>query len=79
MATLSLADLDALATLYRIIIDSGEFIVIVVAVDNASHEGRPSFRAEASCSILLYTVSMCCGAGMGPGRAWDALMSALRL
>lgn len=34
--------------------DSGEFIVIVAAVEMPSHDGRPSLRSVASFSILLY-------------------------
>ena len=34
--------------------DSGEFMVIVAAVDMLSHDGRPSLRSVASLSILLY-------------------------
>jgi len=58
--------------------DSGEFIVIVVAVDSASHDGRPSLCAAASLSIFLYTDSMLRGAGTGPGRACAAFMRAFK-
>lgn len=79
IATLSLSGFDALAALYSASIESGEFIVIVAAVDSASHDGRPSFCVVASRSIFLYTASICRGAGIGPGRAWEAFMRALRL
>jgi hypothetical protein len=78
MATPSLVGFDSLAALYNDSIDSGEFIVMVAAVESASHDGRPSFCAVASLSIFLYSDSMFRGAGMGPGRACAALMSALR-
>jgi hypothetical protein len=42
MATDSLSGFDLLAAMYRASIESGEFIVIVAAVDKASHDGRPS-------------------------------------
>jgi hypothetical protein len=48
IATPSLCGLDALVELYSAIIDSGEFIVIVAAVEMPSHDGRPSFRSMAS-------------------------------
>ena len=79
IATLSLVGFDSLATLYSASIESGEFIVMVTAVDRASHDGRPSFCADASCSIFLYRDSMLRGAGMGPGRACAALINAFRL
>jgi hypothetical protein len=79
IATPSLSDFDALADLKSASIESGEFIVIVAAVDKASHDGRPSFCACASCSILLYNPSILRGAGIAPGRACAALMRALRL
>lgn len=79
ICTLSLGGLELLATLNRAAIDSGEFIVIVAAVDSASHDGLPSFRAVASCAILEYIDSMLRGAGIGPGRECAALMRALRL
>jgi hypothetical protein len=79
IATPSLSGFDELAALKRASIESGEFIVIVAAVERASHDGRPSFCACASCSILLYKASMLRGAGIGPGRACAALMRALRL
>jgi hypothetical protein len=79
MATRSLSGLEALAELNRTSIDSGEFIVMVAAVDRASHDGRPSFCAVASVSIFLYMSAIWRGAGTGPGRAWAALMSALTL
>jgi hypothetical protein len=41
--------------MYKATIDSGEFIVMVAAVEMPNHDGRPSFRAVASSSILLYT------------------------
>lgn len=79
IATLSIADLDALAVWYSATIESGEFMVIVAAVESASHDGRPSLCAVASCSIFLKIESMCLGAGTGPGRECAALMRALRL
>ena len=57
--------------------DSGEFIVIVAAVEMPSHDGRPSLRSVASSSILLYTACILGGAGTGPGRECEALMSDL--
>jgi hypothetical protein len=38
--------------LYRAIMDSGEFMVIVAAVEMPSHDGRPSLRSVASSCIL---------------------------
>jgi hypothetical protein len=78
VATLSLGDWELVLVWYRAAIDSGEFMVIVAAVVTASHDGRPSLRAVASCSILLYTAWILGGAGTGPGREWAALMSDLR-
>lgn len=48
ICTPSLDGFDALVELYRAIIDSGEFMVIVAAVEMPSHDGRPSFRSVAS-------------------------------
>jgi hypothetical protein len=79
IATPSLVGFEVPAALYNATIESGEFIVMVAAVDNASHDGRPSFCAVASRSILLYSVSMRLGAGTGPGRACEAFMRLLRL
>jgi hypothetical protein len=76
ISTASFSGLFSLADLYSATIDSGEFIVIVVAVESASHEGRPSLCAVASCSIFLYIDWIWRGAGTGPGRACAALMSA---
>ena len=78
MATLSLVVLSALAELYSATMESGEFIVMVAAVDSASHDGRPSLCAVASFSIRPYTSWMCRGAGTGPGRACAAFMRAFR-
>jgi hypothetical protein len=64
--------------LYNATIESGEFIVMVAAVDSASHDGLPRFWAVASRSILLYKASMPRGAGTGPGRAWEAFMRLFR-
>jgi hypothetical protein len=50
----SLSGSDVVELLYRAIMDSGEFIVIVAAVDIPSHDGRPSFRSVASSCIRLY-------------------------
>lgn len=58
--------------------DSGEFMVIVAAVDMLSHDGRPSLRSVASFSIRLYMPWIPAGAGTGPGRECAALMSDLR-
>lgn len=55
IATPSFSGFDLLAELYRAVMDSGEFIVMVAAVEMLSHDGRLSFRSVASCSILLYT------------------------
>lgn len=52
IATPSLWGRDALVELYNAIMDSGEFIVIVAAVEIPSHDGRPSFRSVASSWIL---------------------------
>lgn len=79
IATASVVGFDARATLNNAAIDAGEFIVIVAAVESASHDGRPSFRAPASLSILEYNASMLWGAGVVPGRAWAAFISPLRL
>jgi hypothetical protein len=54
VATPSLSGLDVVELLYRAIMDSGEFIVIVAAVDIPSHDGRPSLRSVASCCIRSY-------------------------
>lgn len=54
VATPSLSGRDWVELLYRAIMDSGEFMVIVAAVDMLSHDGRPSLRSVASLSILLY-------------------------
>jgi hypothetical protein len=53
MATPSLSGLEELELWYKAIMDSGEFIVIVAAVEMPSHDGRPSLRSVASCSIRL--------------------------
>jgi hypothetical protein len=58
IATRSLSDLDALAVRNRADMDSGEFIVMVAAVDSASHAGLPSLCSVASFSILLYRASI---------------------
>jgi len=58
--------------------ESGEFMVIVAAVVIPSHDGRPSFRAVASSSILLYTACMRGGAGTAPGRECAAFINDLR-
>ena len=55
--------------------DSGEFIVMVAAVEMLSHAGRPSLWAVASFSILLYSAWIRAGAGTGPGRECAALRS----
>jgi hypothetical protein len=55
IATPSLCGRDALVELYNAIIDSGEFIVIVAAVEMPSHDGRPSFRSVASSCMRWYT------------------------
>lgn len=54
MATFSLSGWDLVEELYNATMDSGEFMVIVAAVEIPSHDGLPSFRAVASSSILLY-------------------------
>ena len=77
IATPSLSGLAVAELLYRAIIDSGEFIVMVAAVEMPSHDGRPSLRSVASCSIRLYTACILGGAGTGPGRECAALMSDL--
>ena len=76
--TASISGLDAELSWKRAVIDSGEFIVIVVAVMTASHNQRPSLLASASCPILLKTCRMLGGAGIVPGRASAALMTDLR-
>jgi|TARA_R110002003_G_scaffold267_5_gene17916 hypothetical protein len=48
IATDSLGGLDALVEVYRASMDSGEFIVMVAAVEMLSHDGRPSLRSVAS-------------------------------
>lgn len=78
IATPSLVLFSSLTALYSFTIDSGEFIVIIAAVDRASHDGRPSFCAVASLSIFLYIDSMPRGAGIGPGRACAAFIRAFR-
>lgn len=78
IATPSFSDLDLLAARYSAAMESGEFIVIVAAVEMPSHEGRPSLRAVASSSILLYTACIRGGAGTGPGRECAALINDLR-
>ena len=77
VATPSLSGLDAVELLYRATMDSGEFIVMVAAVEMPSHDGRPSLRSVASSSIRLYTAWILRGAGTGPGRECAALMSDL--
>ena len=77
IATPSASGLEVLELWYKASMDSGEFIVIVAAVEMASHDGRPSLRSEASCSIRLYTAWILGGAGTGPGRECAALMSDL--
>jgi len=57
--------------------DSGEFMVIVAAVEMPSHDGRPSFRSVASSCMRWYTAWMRGGAGTGPGLECAALMSCL--
>jgi hypothetical protein len=61
----------------RAVIDSGEFIVIVVAVKTTSHDQRLSLLASASRSILLKTSLMRGGAGVGSGRASAAVVTDL--
>jgi hypothetical protein len=78
IATPSVCGRDVLVELYRAIMDSGEFIVMVAAVEMPSHEGRPSLRSVASSCILWYTAWMRGGAGTGPGRECAALMRDLR-
>lgn len=53
-------------------------MVIVAAVLTASHDGRPSFRSVASCSIFLNTDWIPGGAGTGPGRECAAFINCLR-
>jgi hypothetical protein len=77
IATPSLSGRDLLDALYRATIASGEFMVMVAAVEMPNHDGRPSFRAVASSSILLYTAWILGGAGTGPGRECAALMNDL--
>jgi hypothetical protein len=76
--TLSFCGREALVELYKAIMDSGEFMVIVAAVEMPSHDGRPNLRSVASSWILWYTAVMRGGAGTGPGRECAALMSCLR-
>jgi hypothetical protein len=64
--------------LYSAIIESGEFIVMVAAVEMPSHDGRPSFRSLASDWMRWYMAWMRGGAGTGPGRECEALMRDLR-
>ena len=78
ICTPSLAGFDALVELNSAIMDSGEFMVIVAAVDMPSHDGRPSLRSVASSWMRWYTAWMRGGAGTGPGRECAALMSDLR-
>ena len=56
----------------------GEFMVIVAAVETVSHAGRPTCFDEASLDIRSYSEETCRGACVVPGRAWAALISALR-
>lgn len=53
-------------------------MVIVAAVETVSHAGRPTCFDEASLDIRSYSEEICRGAGVVPGRAWAALISALR-
>lgn len=53
-------------------------MVIVAAVLTASHDGRPSCRSVASCSIFWNKDCIFGGAGTGPGRECAAFMSCLR-
>ena len=77
IATPSVSGFDAELCWKRAVIDSGEFIVIVVAVKTTSHDQRPSFLASASRSILLKTSLMRGGAGVGSGRASAAVVTDL--
>lgn len=76
IATPSVSGFDAELCWKRAVIDSGEFIVIVVAV-KTSHDQRLSFLASASRSILLKTSLMRGGAGVGSGRASAAVVTDL--
>lgn len=76
--TLSSCDFDCVLLWKRASIDSGEFMVMVAAVETASHEGRPSCLSVASFSIFLKTDWIFGGAGTGPGRECAAFMSCLR-
>jgi len=67
----------SVARLYSSVRDSGEFIVMVAAVDNVSHAGVPTFFDEASCLNLSYTDRIRGVAGRVFGRANDAPISAL--
>ncbi len=46
--------------------------------DTVSQAGMPTFLLPASLAIFSYTDAMCLGAGVVFGRAWAALMKALR-
>ena len=77
IATPSASGFDAELCWKRAVIDSGEFIVIVVAVKTTSHDQRLSLLASASRSILLKTSLMRGGAGVGSGRASAAVVTDL--
>jgi hypothetical protein len=76
-ATLSLSGFTQVVYWKRASIDSGEFIVIVVAVRMASHGQRPRPLATASRSALMNISRIPAGAGVGSGRELGASMSDL--
>ena len=77
IATPSVSGFDAELCWKRAVIDSGEFIVIVMAVKTTSHDQRLSLLASASRSMLLKTSLMRGGAGVGSGRASAAVVTDL--
>jgi hypothetical protein len=76
-ATLSLSGFTQVVYWKRASIDSGELIVIVVAVRMASHGQRPRPLATASRSALMNISRIPAGAGVGSGRELGASMSDL--
>jgi hypothetical protein len=65
IATRSLSDFDLVMYSKRTAMDSGEFIVITVAVETVSHDHRLSLRAMASLSNTPNISRMLAGAGVG--------------
>jgi hypothetical protein len=76
---LSLSGFGAVVYRKRAAIDSGEFIVIVVAVMMASHDQILSFLALASCSILEKASQAFGDAGIATGQGSALSINDLRV